>query len=156
MSFRSFFILVALPLLFSGCSCDKKGPKLQIINVLDKDAYDDCHIKGSINIPFEKLESEAKNLNKYTTTVVYCSNYQCTASKMAASMLKNMNFQIVYAYEAGMADWYQKGLPLVGACQAKYLKNKNEKTEIENDNVEVISTEALKDLIKSMLAVNVT
>ena len=156
MSFRSFFILVALPLLFSGCSCDKKGPKLQIINVLDKDAYDDCHIKGSINIPFEELESEAEKLNKNATTVVYCSNYQCAASKMAASMLKNKNFQIVYAYEAGMADWYQNGLPVVGACKASYLKNKNEEIEVEDEGVEVISTEALKDLIKSMLAVNVT
>src|SRR3990167_379562 len=156
MSFRSFFILVALPLLFSGCSCDKNGLKLQIINVLDKDAYDDCHIKGSINIPFEDLESEAEKLNKYATTVVYCSNYQCTASKMAASILKNKNFKTVSAYEAGMADWYQKGLPLVGSCKASYLKNKNEKSELEEEGVEVISTEALKDLIKSMLAVNVT
>lgn len=155
MGFKKIFILIILVLL-NGCSCNRRKPDLLVINVLDKEMYNDCHIKGSINIPFEELEKEAKNLDKDSTVVVYCSNYMCTASKTGASMLKNMGFEKVYAYEAGMADWYQQGNPVVGECKLSYLKDKIDKVDVDSDEVEVISTDSLKNLIKRMLAVNIT
>ena len=154
MHFKKIFVLLFL-ILLNGCSCTKKKADLIVINVLDKELYNDCHIKGSINIPFESLENESKKLDKDATVVLYCSNYMCTASKFGASMLKNMGFKKVYAYEAGMADWYQNGLPVVGECKQDYLKAKSEKPELEDEDVEIITTSSLKDMIKRMLAVNI-
>jgi rhodanese-related sulfurtransferase len=155
MSFKKIFALLFI-IILNSCSCNKKKADLVVVNVLDKELYDDCHIKGSINIPFEELEHEAKSLDKNVPVVLYCSNYMCTASKLGASMLKNMGFKQVYAYEAGMADWYQHGYPVVGECKKAYLKEKLEKVDLEDDEVVVISTDSLKDMIKRMLAVNIT
>lgn len=147
-----FIILIAL---LPGCF-SKKENKLVVVNVLEKELYDDCHIKGSINIPFEDLEKEIKRLNKKDTIVLYCSDYQCTASKYGVDLLKSVGFEDVYAYEAGMAEWYQQGLPVNGACQKSYLHSKNIKLEDAENAGEIISTGDLKEKIKQKLAVNIT
>ncbi len=53
---------------------------LYVINVLDKESYEDCRIAGSINVPFEQVETFAKDLDRTAEMVVYCANYMCTAS----------------------------------------------------------------------------
>jgi len=92
-----------------------------VINVLDKQYYDDCHIKGSINIPLDQLESRAKELDKNQTIIVYCTSYSCSASRKAWHILNNMGFKDIYAYEGGMAEWYQMGFPIEGPAKKKYL-----------------------------------
>src|SRR5260221_674614 len=73
-----------------------KKSDLIVINVLDKNLYDDCHIKGSINVPFGEIKEYASKIDKSTPVVVYCSNYQCTASGAAAKMLQDMGFENVW------------------------------------------------------------
>lgn len=127
-----------------GCGGKKeKKPGMVVINVLDKDLYNDCHIKGSINVPFEDFESYIPKLSKNDQIVVYCSNYQCTASGEAVKMLKARGFENVWAYEAGMAEWHMQGLPVEGPCKESYLSRKTEKPEEEPKDVPVISTEEL-------------
>lgn len=131
----------------------KKEPSLEVINVLDKELYDDCHIKGSINIPFNMIEQYAKRLDKNTHVVLYCSNYMCTASGAAARMLKKMGFENVWAYEAGMAEWYQDKLPVEGNCKESYLNIHLEKPEITEQGIQPITTQELKNKIKEMLKI---
>lgn len=147
-------IIVLSGILLSGCKwfSGNKKQELKVINVLDKNLYDDCHIKGSINVPFEDFEQYAKNLDKDTHVVVYCSNYMCTASGASARKLSEMGFKNVWAYEAGMAEWYQAGLPVEpkDICKQEYLKMQVAKPEHEDKSVKVISTQELKDKMQEM------
>lgn len=95
---------------------------LVVVNVLDKDMYTDCHIAGSINIPFENLENSMNTIDKNAEVVFYCSNPMCTASEYAAVQFKKAGFTNVSVYEGGTAEWYQKGLPVEGAACSDYLK----------------------------------
>ena len=111
----------------AGCGSFESKPKLVIINVLDKEYYDDCHIADSkqawsINVPFLEIDEYAqKNLDKESEIVLYCSNYKCSASGAAARRLAKMGFKKVYAFEGGMAEWKQLGYPTKGSCQMPYL-----------------------------------
>lgn len=153
---RARFICVLSALLFlPACFEEKKKEGLFLVNVLDADYFNDCHIKSpnSINVTLEQLDSFAKTLDPQKAEVVfYCSNYMCTASGFAAKSLKDKGFSNVWAYEAGMADWYQKGLPVEGPCKKPYLEKKNEKIELEESiEIRILSTDELADKVKKSL-----
>lgn len=125
---------------------------LYVINVLDTDLYNDCHIAGSVSVTLDQIENFAKNLDKNAEIVVYCSGYSCLASSQVAQQLKTLGFEHVWAYEAGMADWHQKGqqapgkYPVKGACTKSYLANANEKPVHEGDSsVAFIDTDELRE-----------
>ena len=142
--------LLTVILFLPGCwkSSSEKEQGVKVINVLDKQFYDDAHIPGSVNISIMDVENRAKSWKKDTEIVVYCSNYKCTASGMIAKKLKNMGFTKVYAYEAGMAGWKQAGLPVDGPATQKYLTQTNEKfSDRKHADVEEISTQELKALL---------
>ena len=80
--------------------------KLMLINVLPKDMYDDCHITGSINVPFERLSSFVQDLDKDQPIAVYCASYVCKSSGKAWQKLDSLGFTQIWAYEGGMAEWY--------------------------------------------------
>lgn len=121
------------------------GNKLMVVNVLSGDQYKDCRIKGSISVPFEQLETFSQQLDPDTELVFYCSNYMCSGSGAAARMFQEKGFKRVWAYEAGMADWYQQGLPVEGACKAAYLQMKNMPVEDRVDDIAIINTNELKE-----------
>ncbi|HAF30897.1 MAG TPA: rhodanese-like domain-containing protein [Bacteroidales bacterium] len=86
---------------------------VKLIEVLEEDAYNKEHIKGAINIPLERIATEAKDrFNKDDEIVVYCSNFDCSASPTAAKKLKSIGFKNVYDYEAGKKEWKEAGLPM--------------------------------------------
>lgn len=122
---------------------------VKVINILDKALYDDAHIEGSINIPYETLEKESAGWNKAEPIVVYCANYKCTASSVTARMLTNAGFTNVRAYEGGMAEWYQlsKNDPaykVAGPAKEDYLAMSVTKPAHEPEGIKVISAEELK------------
>jgi rhodanese-related sulfurtransferase len=171
--FFSMSMLTLLPSCGSG-ACDKSdvccgtsshqattvtlaeaAPGVIVINVLDKKYYDDCHIKGSISVPMDQLDSFIENLGraypaKDVEVVVYCANYTCSASGAAAKIIANKGFKVL-AYEAGMAEWRSAGLPVEGACKESYLtKTVAAPTEPHGDVV-VISTQ---ELAKKLAAIS--
>lgn len=130
---------------FSG----SKKASLVVVNVLDKEMYDDCHIAGSIQVPFSDVENMAKRWDPTTQIVIYCSGYLCTASGHAARTLKKLGFDQVWAYEEGMAGWKQAGLPTEGVCTLPYLELPNEKlSDTVHNDVMVITTQELYNLMK--------
>jgi rhodanese-related sulfurtransferase len=150
-----FFIIIGI-LLVLGYAFrmfkSKSEPDLYVVNVLDSNLYGDCHIKGSINVPFGEHEEWAKKLDKNSHIVFYCSNYMCTASGQAAKDLKKLGFNNVWAYEAGMADWFQNKLPVEGSCKEAYLNMQMNKPEIDQqDGVQHITTQDLHNKMKKML-----
>ncbi len=162
-----FLSLLAAVTFFSGCwkksedvvvvpSCDNDTVKL--INVLDQKYFEDAHIPGSLNISLDDLEKESADWNKDATVVVYCANYNCSASAAAARKLKEYGFTNVKAYEAGMADWAQAGLPVDGPAQESYLIQANERPvldeNVEQGDVVEISTDELANLLGVQKASN--
>lgn len=157
-SFSRFYLLMLglcsltiLPSCFHNKSKDEvENQSLYVINVLGSKEFDDCSIVGSVNVPFENVTEFAKTLPKNAEVVVYCSNYMCAASGEAYRIFRNLGFEQVWAYEAGMAEWYQQGLPIKGACASAYLKSKIEKpaeddmlNEEASEAVRVITTQEL-------------
>lgn len=146
--FNSVALMVIGSFLLSGCwstSQTSKKAELVIINVLDKAEFEDCHIKGSINITFDEFESKIPSLNKNSEYVIYCADYMCMSSGFCAKLLKDAKFKHVWAYEGGMAEWYQKGYPYEGPAQAEYLTAENLDMSDEDDHkaIPVISAEEL-------------
>lgn len=137
--------LFSLLLMLPGCFGEQKKEGLFVVNVLDAEHFDDCRIKDSVNVTVDELDDFASTLDKEKSEVVfYCSNYMCTASGFSAKKLQDMGFLNVWAYEAGMAEWYQKGLPVQGACKKAYLDKKMEKSELdESSEIRIISTDEL-------------
>jgi rhodanese-related sulfurtransferase len=83
-------------------------PSYYLINVLDAKEFQDAHIKGSINVPFSKINTFLNTIeNKEIPLIFYCSNYYCTASDAAAKIAVKKNFKTVFVYKGGMAEWYQ-------------------------------------------------
>jgi rhodanese-related sulfurtransferase len=136
--------LALLPGCFFGDG--QKTPKTGVIvvNVLDKKQYDDCHIAGSINIPFKEIDAFASTVDKEKSDIVfYCSNYMCSASGYAADKFVKLGFKQVAAYEGGTAEWYQRGLPTDGPAQESYLKVVMDKPAHEDGATLIINADEL-------------
>lgn len=129
---------------------EEEKKSLYVINLLDKAWYTGCHIKGSIHVPFDQLPIFVSTLAKDTEIVVYCSNYLCTASSTAYRQLVDDGFTHVYAYEGGMAEWYQLGYPIEGVCTQEYLKKVVSQPTIEDDNSSKVRTISAEELYKKL------
>lgn len=164
--------LMGVCLMFSGCEKNKPAEEqkpaepvtLRIANVLDDVAFSDAHLKGddkrgvvSIQLPFMKVEESVKAWEKNVPVVVYCSNYQCTASDDVAHQLKKLGFADVMVYKGGMAEWFQlsKTSPeyqVEGPAQLSYLQIKVDKptglVEKDAEGVRIIDAQELLRLIK--------
>jgi rhodanese-related sulfurtransferase len=146
---EKFFVLsliVCSLAILAGCwgSTTQKS-KLVMINVLDPDYYQDCHIAGSINIPFEQFEERAKTLDKNDCYVLYCSNHACTAAPFCASFLKDAGFKDVSLLPGGIVEWYQKGYPCTGNATKEYLKEVDEPLgDLDHPGVKELSADDLK------------
>ncbi len=122
---------------------------MKLINVLAKEAYDDCHITGSLSVPLVALAAYVKDLPKNTELIVYCAHYDCPASRKAWQLLTDLGFTNVFAYEGGIAEWHQKGYPTEGSCELDYLYEPHKKSE-GADKVKSISAEELKKKLESL------
>jgi len=125
----SIFFLSVLPGCFN-LESKKVGKEkgLVVINVLDKKLYDDCHIPGSICVPFKDVKKYApRNIDKDAEIVLYCSNYLCSSSGVNRKQLVDLGYKNVWVYKGGTAEWYQRGYPVDGPCTASYLKKELKK-----------------------------
>lgn len=153
LKFLSFSLIVCA--LLAGCwgTSTTQSSKLVVINVLEPDYYQDCHMTGSINIPFEEFEERMKTLHKKDSYVLYCSNYSCTAAPFAAQMLTQAGFEDVALFPGGIVEWYQKGYPCTGSCQKEYLKEDNEKfADEDHEAIKIISADDLKAAMQEKAA----
>ena len=143
-----FVFLGALVVVISSCWKDapKKPVEIQkglvVVNVLEKELFDDLHIKGSIHVPFHKVADIPKIIDKEAEIVFYCSNYMCGASSEARKQAMNMGYKKVYVYEGGMAEWHQKGYPTMGSGAKDYLKIVIPKPDEQQDYI--LDAEKLK------------
>jgi rhodanese-related sulfurtransferase len=135
--------VLGLLVLLTGC-WQMQGPTLYVINVLDEKSYNECHITGSISVPYTQVMQWAATLpDKEVEIVVYCANYACTASEYATQQLLQDGFKNVFAYEAGMHDWHAKGYPEECPVESAYLLQENSPPKEQIVDVPGITTQEL-------------
>ncbi len=87
--------------------------KFKLVDVLPEEEFQEGHIPGAINIPLEKLSTNAKDhLKKSDKIVVYCAKYACQASTKAATTLLKMGYKKTLDFKAGKRGWLHTGLDL--------------------------------------------
>lgn len=95
--------------------------KVKVINVLESKYFNDCHIKGSINIPHDQLLEQTASWDKDQEIIVYCANLECTKSKKSYELLVDIGFKNVYEYPGGIKEWFQSGQKIDGNCKLDYI-----------------------------------
>ncbi|MEV5549719.1 CBS domain-containing protein [Streptomyces sp. NPDC052309] len=87
----------------------------QLVEVLPRQAYEQVHLPGAINIGLRDLDEEApRRLDAERPVIVYCADELCDLSPRAAARLRRLGFRQVYDYVPGKADWLAAGLPREG------------------------------------------
>ena len=89
----------------------KQAP--MIIDVRTAEEFDAGHVKGAINIPYDQLEKDSRELDQYKDQhiVVYCRSGR-RASVVYQALLPR-GFNKLVDLKGHMILWEQKGLPLV-------------------------------------------
>lgn len=107
---KKIFLLLLL-ILLTGCSsnkiasgkitCSQKGDLMSndaiLIDVRTKEEYDEYHLDGAINIPYDDIANSIKaykDIEKDTKIIVYCKSG--TRSNKAFNALKNAGYTNVY------------------------------------------------------------
>ena len=85
-----------------------------LINALSAIEFSEERIKGSINIPFEKLRSGSAKLpeNKKKMLIFYCKGPKCTKSVKSARLAVSMGYKNVQVYNEGIPEWIKRGFPV--------------------------------------------
>ncbi len=94
---------------------------IMVINVLPQKYHDDCHIKGSTNVPLPELVERTNSWNRAQKIVFYCALESCDAGEKACILLHCMGFTNVIDYKGGIKEWYQLNYPTEGPALSEYL-----------------------------------
>lgn len=105
---KKIFVLVCLLTLVCGCTKDKeidsnisKNEKLEkvisennyiIVDVRTKEEYDNGHVVGAVNIPYDEITAST-NLDKNKTIIVYCRSGN--RSGIAYNNLTSMGYTVL-------------------------------------------------------------
>ncbi len=88
----------------------------KLVDVLSEKNFNESHILGAINIPFDDSRSEEtlakEGITKDDTIVVYCASYACQKSTKATKKLLEMGYEKTFDFKAGKRGWCHAGLQL--------------------------------------------
>lgn len=91
----------------------EKRPGLQLVDVRRAAEYAAGHVPGAVNVPLDRLEGAARNLDRAQPTVVICAGgYR---SSMGAGLLRRTGFGDLYNLVGGTSAWIAAGYPTEGA-----------------------------------------
>jgi rhodanese-related sulfurtransferase len=98
--------------------------KAVIIDVRGTDSYKASHIKGSLDVPINKLETgDFKNLPKDKRIIAYCSCGAEQTSARAAVLLQQAGFKDASALLGGTSAWESSGGAMERATPPTAKKN---------------------------------
>ena len=97
---KKFLIILILCLILCGCNKsisneemlkNMKDNEYIIIDVRTKEEYQESHIVGAINIPYDEIDKTIK-LDKNKTIFVYCRSG--SRSEVAFNKLNNLGYEV--------------------------------------------------------------
>ncbi len=81
-----------------------------------KEAFQEAHILGAVNIPFEEYKKEKALdlifLPPEGTVVVYCDGSECNSSVELAKVLHKKGLLDIRIFFGGWIEWTAEGLPV--------------------------------------------
>ena len=81
-----------------------RGEDVVLVEALGEAGYDEAHLLGAINIPYDRVDELAPSMlpDKGAQIVVYCSNGPCKNSGIASDILARLGYEDVrdYHYES--------------------------------------------------------
>jgi len=89
-----------------------EGSGLWLVDVRNKEAFEDSHIEGAMNIPADVLES--KRLPKGKMIVLVDDSLGSRKGREAAQTLAKNGNERIFLLEGGMPAWQDEGMPLTG------------------------------------------
>jgi len=92
----------------------KQGNKIVVIDARSKEAFENEHIPGAVNIPHRTMtEGNTSQLDKTVLYVTYCDGIGCNASTKGALNMVKLGFQVKELM--GGIDWWKRdGYPTEG------------------------------------------
>ncbi len=78
-----------------------------LIDLRTKEEYNEYHLEGAINVPFEQLEKYKSKLIKQNVYILYCQ--RGSSSLLAAKQLSKEGYQI-YTVIGGIQAWMEHDL----------------------------------------------
>ena len=92
----------------------KIGEDFYLIDVRDKEEFDQAHIENSLFISRGFLEFKIPSLipNTNSHIILYCGSGGRSA--FAAENLERMGYSNVYSMAGGIKSWYLQGKPVIG------------------------------------------
>jgi len=92
------------------------GGAVVFIDSRSEKAFNDGHISGAINIPYDKFLDYYDNLSSTVSTdqtiICYCWGPDCDFSDNLASELAMMGYERVTVFKGGWEQWIEKGYPV--------------------------------------------
>jgi rhodanese-related sulfurtransferase len=89
-----------------------------IIDARDPYEYEEGHIPGAINIPYDRVPEYLDQLYNEIPTdqpvIVYCRGPACDFSDQLATELKILGYQDVRVFTGGWEQWTAAGYPVEG------------------------------------------
>lgn len=89
-----------------------------ILDARDASEYQQGHIPGAINIPYDRIPEYFDVLNSQVPmdaqVVCYCRSLTCDFSDQLATELRVMGYQNVSVFSGGWEQWTTAGYPIEG------------------------------------------
>jgi rhodanese-related sulfurtransferase len=89
-----------------------------IIDARDPAEYDEGHIPGAINIPYDRLPEYLDMLSSEVPmdgeVIIYCRGPACDFSDQLATELRILGYQNVRVFTGGWEQWSAAGYPVDG------------------------------------------
>jgi len=97
-----------------GLQARMAGGEPILVEALGPMYFEDAHLPGAINVPYERVDELAPELlpDRDAEIVVYCASTTCQNSELAARRLEQLGYTNVAEYVDGKADWFEAGLPV--------------------------------------------
>jgi len=86
------------------------------LDAREEQEYDEGHIKGAYNLPFEFWDDYWTGVEPYLDKdkeiVAYCGGLDCELSLFEARELKSLGYEKAYTFFGGWQKWEEAGLPI--------------------------------------------
>lgn len=89
------------------------GTGFLIVDVQPKEVYDEGHVKGAVNFPWETELKHSGNLPKDRTLVLYCDcAHEEDSIDTATQLIEKFGYKNIKLLEGGWSKWQQLGYPV--------------------------------------------